>query len=87
MMQVRLPKFMSGYDVVLVVCKIMNETDKLRFLVTSVGEMDGSPIKTVVEYPFVVMIVLACSSCDGGAREVHHSGVNGGLESGVHRVF
>jgi hypothetical protein len=83
MVWVRLPKLVSSYDVMLVVHKIVDETNELRFLVATVGEVNESTIEAVVKDPLIVSIIYACPSCDGGARETHQLGVDRDLEGGV----
>jgi hypothetical protein len=78
-----LPKLVSSYDVMLVVHKIVDKMNELRFLVATVGEMNKSTIETVVEDPFIVSVVYTCSSCDGSTREIHQLGVDRDLEGGM----
>jgi hypothetical protein len=44
---VRLPEFMGGYDVMLVVHEIVDETNELGLLVATVGKVNEPTIETV----------------------------------------
>jgi hypothetical protein len=72
---------------VLMIHEVMDETDELGFLVASVRKVNESSVETVIEYSFIVTVVLTCSSCDGSTGEVHHSRVDGDLEGGMYGVF
>jgi hypothetical protein len=70
---------MSGHDMMLMVHKIMDESNELWVLIATVGEMDWSAIKAVVKNPVVVSIILTCPSCDGSPREIYQLRMDGDL--------
>jgi hypothetical protein len=87
MVWVSLPELMSSDDIVLVIHEVMDEADELGFLVASVGEVDGSSVETVIEYPFIILVILACPSRDSGTRKVHQFRMDGDLEGGVYGIL